>query len=175
MVKTYVLQCPDNCTFGPETKWGLRVSDAMVEGKTYRDIVAMAKDEGDTIWPGTISRHKKHIIISGRGESQVFGNSPPPIAVKPNNIEILEAIISKGFENQKNWKPTISDTMKAMDMWFRLTQGNPFDELLNTLAAASLGDVDVEETNPQAVHAVGEQLDVTDVFAEEEEALATTG
>jgi hypothetical protein len=171
MPKTYTLACGDNCSFGPETKWGLRVSDAMVEGKTYRAIQEMAKAEGDTIWPGTISRHKKHILITGRGE--MIANAPPPISEKPNNIAILEEIIARGFDNRKNWKPTISDTMKAMDMWFRLTQGNPFDDLLNTLAAASLGETEAAESNPQAVHAVGEQVAMMFTEEEAEEVLAT--
>lgn len=70
---------------------------------------------------------------------------PPPETDEPvaTNLEIIEKIIQKGFANSKNWKPTINDTMKAMDMWFRITQNSPFDELLNAMAAAT---VETQET-----------------------------
>lgn len=168
MAKTYVLECPDMCSFGPGTKWGIRVTEAMLEGRTYRSIVEMAAKEGDKIYPGTMSRHRKHIVITGRGTDDAI--EAPNTRYQANNIEILETIIQKGFQNQKNWKPTISDTMKAMDMWFRLTQGNPFDDLLNTLASAAIGEESNEPENPQAVRALGEGS--APMFEEEEEQVA---
>ena len=35
-----------------------------------------------------------------------------------------------------------------MDMWFKLTQNSPFDELLNAMAAAA---IDVEDETPDAI------------------------
>lgn len=133
----YHLECPDNCSLKEGTKWGTVVTEGLVAGKSIRTVVAevVAASSGTVrISTGTISRHKKHIVVSGHSAPE------PDTTRKATNIEILEAIIQKGFSNQKNWKPTISDTMKAMDMWFRLTQGNPFDELLETLASASIGE-----------------------------------
>lgn len=85
------------------------------------------------------------------GEPALTEEEEAAAPAKVNNIEILESIIQKGFQNQRNWKPTISDTMKAMDMWFRLTQGNPFDDLLDTLASASMtegGTGEDDESDP---------------------------
>jgi hypothetical protein len=115
---------------------------------TLRRVQAAAAAEGVRLALQTINVHKRHIVVHGAAET---GDVP----AKANNIEILETIIQKGFQNQKNWKPTISDTMKAMDMWFRLTQGNPFDDLLDTLAAASI------EPDP-SLGAPDEQEDVID-------------
>lgn len=131
----YHLECPFNCSFREGTKWGEPVTKGLLAGDSYRKIVADIAAQGGKVYQGTMSRHKRHIVVQG--------SAPPEDApVKANNIEILETIIQKGFQNQKNWKPTISDTMKAMDMWFRLTQGNPFDDLLDTLAQAAIGEED---------------------------------
>jgi hypothetical protein len=109
----------------------------LLEGVSFRKIVAAALEDGFTTNVASLSRHRKHLV---RDIPDAVDEALP----RASNIEILEAIIAKGFQNRKNWKPTISDTMKAMDMWFRLTQGNPFDELLDTLAAAGMG----EESDP---------------------------
>lgn len=133
----YHVECPDSCSLGPGTLWGERATALLVDGMSFRLIVAEAKKDDFATNIATLSRHRKHIV---RATPEEMDETAP----RASNIEILEAIIAKGFQNRKNWKPTISDTMKAMDMWFRLTQGNPFDELLDTLAAAGIG----EETDP---------------------------
>lgn len=124
----------------------------LLAGKTFRVVAAAAAEDGQKFSLMALSRHRKHIIV--RGAEPETDTAP----VKANNIEILEAIIQKGFANQKNWKPTISDTMKAMDMWFRLTQGNPFDDLLDTLASASMG----EEAAPDPAEGTPEETLVED-------------
>jgi len=147
MAKTFVLECPAQCSLGPLSRHGTQVTQWMLAGRTYRWICAEAKDLfGVTLYPANLSRHKPHVVVTGR-------DADPDIEQdslhKANNIEILETIIQKGFQNAKNWKPTISDTMKAMDMWFKLTQGNPFDDLLDTLASAAIGET-YNETNASA-------------------------
>ena len=148
MPKTYVTECPDNCSLGPKTQYGPMVSEGLANGRSYRQMIAEASKTGGVIYPGTIGRHKKHVHITGRSTDP----DDPLESVKSQatNIEILETIIQKGFQNSRNWKPTISDTMKAMDMWFRLTQGNPFDDLLDTLASASIGE-EIEESRPKPI------------------------
>jgi hypothetical protein len=150
----FYLECPDSCTFREGQPWSKEISAMLLDGTSYRKVVAAAAQEGIRTNLATLSRHRKHIVLSGQG--------PEPESPKATNIEILETIIQKGFGNSKNWKPTISDTMKAMDMWFRLTQGNPFDDLLDTLAAASLGEEEPEEANPAAVSLPDEMEDVID-------------
>jgi hypothetical protein len=142
------LECPELCSLKEGSKWGKQASDMLVAGASLRTVIAAAAKDNIVLHTGTLSRHKKHIVMSAddSGDAQS--------AEKATNIEILETIIQKGFANRKNWKPTISDTMKAMDMWFRLTAGNPFDELLNTLAAASVGDENPDtEGGPTGIEA----------------------
>jgi|WetSurMetagenome_2_1015567.scaffolds.fasta_scaffold27644_4 hypothetical protein len=133
----YDLQCPDLCSLKNGTKWGETATAMLADGASLRTIINAAAKDGVTLNLATLSRHKKHL----KPITPEVDLSAP----RATNIEILEAIIQKGFANQKNWKPTITDTMKAMDMWFRLTQGNPFDELLDALAAAG-----TEGENPAA-------------------------
>jgi hypothetical protein len=137
MPPEYHLECPDNCTFKEGTPWSQKATEGILAGTSFRRLVAAGAVEKQRFSLMTLSRHKKHIVVPNAAPSE-------DVVVKANNIEILETIIQKGFQNAKNWKPTISDTMKAMDMWFRLTQGNPFDELLDTLAAASIDDNDTD-------------------------------
>jgi hypothetical protein len=146
----YHLECPGNCSLRSGTKFGDKASSLLYEGKTYRAVIGIAAKEGVTLNTGTLFRHRKHVISD---------DVPlPEDDVKPaTNIEILEAIISKGFANRKNWKPTIGDTMKAMDMWFRLTQGNPFDDLLDTLAQAG-----IQNENPASEGTSDEQETIID-------------
>ena len=125
------------------------VSDLLFSGMSLRHVSARVAENGGNVVLSTLSRHSRH-IVAGMDVSDVV----EPAGKKATNIEILEGIIQKGFANQKNWKPTISDTMKAMDMWFRLTQGNPFDELLDTLAAAATGDATDEDTTSETKSAV---------------------
>lgn len=131
----YHLECPDNCSLRDGTRWGQRATELLEEGRSYLTIIGLAKTEGYALNGATLSRHKKHVVPDVMMAADETERSA-------TNIEILEAIISKGFANRKNWKPTIGDTMKAMDMWFRLTQGNPFDDLLDTLAQASIHSED---------------------------------
>jgi hypothetical protein len=130
-MEEFHLECHPQCSLAPGTPNSEEVTRLLVEGKSLRAVAALVNaHEGDRVNITTIGRHKKHIVMA----SDATEDDLPKATT---NIEILEAIIAKGFQNRKNWRPTISDTMKAMDMWFRLTQGNPFDDLLDTLAAAS--------------------------------------
>lgn len=133
------LECPPDCSLREGTEWGPLVTKALVDGASLRTAAAEVVAAGGKANHSTIARHKRHIVVH---QPDASTEDAP---AKANNIEILEAIIQKGFANQKNWKPTISDTMKAMDMWFRLTQGNPFDDLLDTLASASMASNDPAE------------------------------
>ena len=148
MTEQYHLECPVSCSLRPDTNWGDRASYLLFSGLSLRRVVAIAKTEGFVTNVMSLSRHRKHIVV---GEPALTEEEEAAAPAKVNNIEILESIIQKGFQNQRNWKPTISDTMKAMDMWFRLTQGNPFDDLLDTLASASMtegGTGEDDESDP---------------------------
>lgn len=136
---TYHLECHELCSLREGTAWGDKATAMLVDGRSLRAVIAAAKEENVVLHTATLARHKKHIIRH---------DMAPAADERVNNIEILDQIIQRGFANRKNWKPTISDTMKALDMHFRLTSGNPFDELLNTLASAGIG-----EENPASIGA----------------------
>lgn len=158
-VPPYHTECHELCSLKEGTKWGKKASDCLASGMSYRKTTALALLDGVKLNNGVLGRHRKHIVVSGRSAEEVSAGIPAA-PVNASNIQILESIIQKGFQNQKNWKPTISDTMKAMDMWFRLTAGNPFDELLDSLAGAALGDGGVEA--PQAIGTAAETEAVED-------------
>lgn len=130
----YTLSCREDCTFHPDKSLSEFATTRLIDGIPYRTIAKALLGEGLMVSITTLARHKKHIHAV---EEEV---APGP---KVTNIEILETIIQKGFGNSKNWKPTIGDTMKAMDMWFRLTSGNPFESLLDAMAAATVGEEEI--------------------------------
>jgi hypothetical protein len=150
VVAPFHLECPYNCSLREGTPHGAFVTERLVAKDSFRSIVTTLAAKKVKMSLGTISRHNKHIVLA---------NTSPEDDEEAHvsSIVILDAIIQKAYQNKKNWKPTISDALKAMDMHFRLTNGSPFDELLNTLADAS-----VEDENPAAISAPGELEDTID-------------
>ena len=148
----WTLNCPPLCTFRPGTPFSDRVTLWLLKRRPYRAIIGALHDAGQKTNLAVLTRHKKHITVQTTPVMTALDPDSvlPPPESRATNIEILETIIQRGFANSKQWKPTISDTMKAMDMWFRLTQGNPFDELLDTLASAGLGAENPEASAPAA-------------------------
>jgi len=49
---------------------------------------------------------------------------------KVGDLEILDGIITAGYRNSKNWKPTIKDTLDAMKLKVQMTGNSSFDQLL---------------------------------------------
>lgn len=136
----------------PQTEFSDLVTRALIAKKSYRTIQSMVAQEGGKVGLPVLARHRKHIRIVEIADEP---ETPEELTAPPQMVDILQAIIQKGFANRKNWRPTIGDTMKAMEFWFKITQGNPFDELLNALAAATTGD-DTKQENTSALGTLDE-------------------
>ena len=88
MAKTFVLECPIQCSLGPNSRHGVQVTQWMLDGRTYKWICNEVKDLFDIkLYPANMSRHKPHIVVTGRdADPDIDAGS----AHKANNIEILE-------------------------------------------------------------------------------------
>ena len=69
---------------------------------------------------------------------------------KPTDVEILDSIITQGFRNSKNWKPTIRDTLEAMKLKTSMTGNSAFDDLITLFDV----DDDEDEVAPESVDAL---------------------
>ena len=132
----YELKCSDQCSLKNRTE----ISDALARGESYNSIAATFK-----VALSTLSRHRKHMRIA-----------QPDVLVEPDaripHLSVLEAIIAAGWANRGKWRPTIGDTMKAMDMYLKMTQGSAFQDLLDALASDVAEDDEPSIVeNPQAV------------------------
>ncbi len=68
---------------------------------------------------------------------------------KVSDMDILDSIIAAGARNSKSWKPTIADTLKAMDMKLKLGGENPFQAMLDAMdSALNLADGDLDKLGP---------------------------
>jgi hypothetical protein len=138
----YTLTCPPDCSLRERSE----VSDAIASKVPYSRV---SKTFG--ISTGTLSRHRKHMHIEDSSPEDPSG--VPALDGKVPHLSVLEAIIAAGWANRSKWRPTIGDTMKAMDMYQKVTQGSAFQDLLDALASDVVEDDDFAE-NPAAVSEV---------------------
>lgn len=153
-----VVGCSTLCTFSAD-KLGdhfLTVHGWFEEGVSVRGIVIKAEDElGLTVSQTSAFRHyKKHLraVMDERSPSEV------DVFTKrtASDLDVLEGIINAGWRNSGNWKPTIQDTLKAMDMKLRLTKGSVFEEFFADIDSALLDEVEAPPAAPENPEAVAE-------------------
>lgn len=152
----YVIGCPDSCSLHP-AKIGADKAEVLLgvknEGAGGRVFGRKAEAVlGRPVPSSTVDRHLKHYRLA---ETEPERDRAP--GEKVPHIEILEEIIQRGFQNSKNWKPSIKDTLDAIKEFRSLTGGSAFEDMLEAMAAASGGDdLDEEEEagSTEAVEAV---------------------
>jgi hypothetical protein len=160
-----VIGCSTLCSFSAD-KLGdnfLTVHGWFEEGVSVRGIVIKAEDElGISVSQTSAFRHHKRHLRA------VFdGETPSEVDVRTkrtaSDLDVLEGIISAGWRNSGNWKPTIQDTLKAMDMKLRLTKGSVFEDFFTDIDAALLEDeapaVPAAPENPEAVAEAPESVE----------------
>lgn len=165
--------CTSQCSFRPEVigpgaaaaLLAIRASGAgaRVFSKRASEIL------GRPVNQSSVQRHLKHYrelepIEEAQEETMQAGG-------KVTDLEILDRIISAGARNAKNWKPTIGDTLKAMEMKLRLTGNSAFEDMLAAMAAASVDD-DEEGGAESSLEAPESRFSEDERPAEEEEPVA---
>lgn len=84
---------------------------------------------GVSISGGSMGRHiANHVRDLEKTEpvEDALGGSVP-------TVELLDSIIVSGYRNRRNWKPTIQDVMKAMEMKLRVTGASAFEDFFDAI------------------------------------------
>lgn len=150
--KYAVIGCTPQCTLGSEHLGDhfLTVHGWFEQAIPIRQLVARAKADlgveiSNTATYRHLSRHLREIQPEAESPIDIAGAKRG----RGSDLDVLEEIIAAGWRNSGNWKPTIQDTLKAMDMKLRLTKGSVFDDLFATIDAAVEED-DLPPENPEA-------------------------
>lgn len=123
----YTISCSEKCSL----RTNQVVNDDIARGISPKVIAAREK-----LVEMTVYRHKKHVHLVNQPEEP----TAPATSEKVRHLDVLESIIAAGWQNREKWKPTIGDTMKAMDMYQKMTQGSVFQDLLDALASDVVED-----------------------------------
>lgn len=153
ILRKLVPACPDNCSLRPDVigaRYSAVICEMRANGAGREKIGARLTQLFKRPVPLTnVQRHLAHLREVDEGSDQ-----PEMAGPKPNDLEIIDSIISAGFRNSRNWKPTIRDTLDAMKLKVQMTGNSAFDDLIALFDSAD--DPEPEIENPEAVSDVPE-------------------
>ena len=148
------INCPESCTFSP-VKIGQKNANALKEARRNGagQLVFKRRAEellGHPVHASTASRHlRAHYRELAPDQPQ----QPEDTGVKPSDLAILDSIISAGYRNSRNWKPSIKDTLDAMKLKVQMTGQSAFEDMIAAMdAALDLAD-GVDDEDEEAIEA----------------------
>ena len=108
------------------------------EGLNDKDIAKNAYVAGFTISHGSAGRHRANHL-------EPLGEIRETRTVRTRtDLEIIESMIQAGGDRADQFKMTPSETMKAMELKYKLTQGSAFEGMLDALNRAAMDEDDLE-------------------------------
>ena len=107
------------------------------QGLNDKEIAKNAATAGFTLSHGSIGRHRAN-HMEPKGEIRE-GRS----LTKRTDLEIIESMIQAGGDRADQFKMTPSETMKAMELKYKLTQGSAFESMLDALNRAAMSEEDL--------------------------------
>lgn len=141
------VNCAATCTIGPARlgdELALRVHEWYEAGYNDDRIIAEVAEFGVKVTRGSLSRHRKnHLRVRVEGVIEPLDGQLDTNGM--SDIEMLRQIILRGARFIPNWKVGPTEFFKAMDMYYKLTQGSAMAELFTALSAAAAAGPDVEE------------------------------
>ena len=150
--------CGPTCSLGVSSKKFTPEQVATIhawfeKGDSYVSMVRRAAE-----WPGIKypidvkslrTHHDRHLSLA-----KVGGR-----AKKIDSIEVLKTVIAEGFSNSGRWRPTLNDTMRAVQLLNQIqgsSNSNAFDDLMDAIEAAAAGDFSHEDDEaPENAAATG--------------------
>jgi hypothetical protein len=108
-------------------------------GQNDDEIAKNALTAGFRLNPSSIGRHRQKHLVSPEKASENAEMG------KLSDVEALEAIISRGQQFIPTWRITPTEYFKALDLYYKLTKGSAFDDLMSSFAAAA-NEIEVEES-----------------------------
>ncbi len=130
--------CHGQCTFYPGKLNELHeaVHAIFEAGGTNDSIAERLRAIGIQTNKTSVWRHRRHLVKAAPQDDA------PPEGAEVKDIDIVEAALRKAWANRRNWKPSLADTIKLIQLKHDLTGGRDYDPMLETMAAAiSDGDL----------------------------------
>lgn len=127
---------------------------AMFENADTDDQIVLAvRGMGHSTSAGAVSRHRK-------GHLRLHLDEPDePDTENMSDLEILRAIIQRGARFIPTWKLGPRETMQALDMFYKLTQGSAMADMFAAIASAANQSEEVEEIDVPAAQAPDERTE----------------
>lgn len=116
---------------------------------TNRIITRASAELGIKLTNGAVGRHLSGHLRVEEELTAVEPGEKPEGGKSASDLEVLEGIITAGWKNSGNWRPSIQDTLKAMDMKYKLTQGSVFDEFFDAISGAQMDDEEAGDSAPE--------------------------
>lgn len=113
--------------------------------KGYKWIIAASEAKGRRLTLGGLSRHRRHLDYAIDDEEIVAQEGEVAVDSTADHLKVLQLIIKQGARKANTWRIGPAETLKAMDMYYKLTQGSVMQDLFGALAAAAAGDESVTE------------------------------
>jgi hypothetical protein len=95
-------------------------------------MAAESEKKGTKLSTAAISRHRKHLDYEEEVEEDAGGGV--------DHLKVLQMMIARGAKSAKTWRIGPSDTLKAMEMFYKLTQGSVMKDLFAALTAVAAGE-----------------------------------
>lgn len=141
-------KCRVTCSLNPVNLPGDASERAHVmyeEGANREQIRLALKEMGISVSDGAIGRHKTNHL-----DPMVASGTVSDPDRKLSDLETLDIIIAKGAQQLEGSSVRISPDMltRAIDLKYKLTQGNVFESFLGAIGA--IGDEATAVENPEA-------------------------
>jgi len=157
-----ITSCTPMCTMHPRKN---PVADALHEafeaGMNDAELVGLSDKLGHHVSAGAFARHRaRHLTPlhqAGVVTMQEMTEAGVAEQKKVDHVAVLELMIAKGARTAHTWRLGPSDTLKAIEMHHRLTQGRETSALMEALAAAAAGMSDEELYSADEIATVDEQ------------------
>lgn len=141
---------PDNLKFADETLTWYN------EGRSISWMLAKSEEMGRKLSQGALSRHRRHLdeVEADENDQDMSGGSV-------DHLKVLEKMIQSGARRASTWRIGPAETLKAMDMYYKLTQGSAMRDLFAALTAVAsgedpddVGEVDAGSFSPAELESV---------------------
>lgn len=134
-------KCTRQCSLHPDNLDFAEVTTGWYnEDWTIEQMVIASEGLGRKLSTAALSRHRRH-LVEAEEESEI----PLTGGGVADDIAVLRAIVRQGAKRAHLWRVGPADTMKAIDMIYKLTQGSVVGDLLDALMADDMDDEEDEE------------------------------
>lgn len=111
------------------------------DGNNNTEILAKSDALGHHLSNGAIGRHRSAHLLPAH-QVGVFDPFEEASDEKVDHIKVLEQIIARGAKGIAVARIGPDMTLRAMDMFYKLTQGNVMDDFMSALTAAVTADAE---------------------------------